>query len=207
MEHYGHGIVRAPRHVEGATVDDHIKTAVDSRAGSEPRAPPVELPAFPRGEQLLNHYYATVHQAYPLVPWPRLQAAFDRAYHEGLDRLPSDARALLLGVFACGALRDGEEAARPFLNHASAAIAPFAAGTHLTLDAVRATALAAIAHAEMNRPAAAFVMLGTAVRAAQDMGLHQRSAVRTVAEEDARYNLWWSLYSLERWVPVVGLDV
>ena len=194
VEYYGRGIISPPRHVEGTMVGGSgspIETAHTNRW-------PAELPPLHQGQQLLNDYYATVHQSYPFVHWQRLQSDFDRAYREGLHSLPVDSRGVLLGVFACGALRDSPEHGRPYAEAAWASISFWAADS--TMDLIRASMLSTLYLVEMNRMSAAFIMLGAAVRAAQDLGLHWPLPTRSAAEEDSRYDLWWSLYCVERYV-------
>jgi hypothetical protein len=43
-------------------------------------------------------------------------------------------------------------------------------------------------------------LMGYVVRAAQDAGLHHKTNMRTAEEEDRRSKLWWSIFSLERYL-------
>ena len=208
MENYGRGLISAPRHVEGSGT---LGGGGSGGGGGSPaeaghgKLELVDLPPVQRGEQLLADYHATVHQVYPFINWASLQANFDRAYREGIDRLPTDARAVLLGVLACGALRENHEHGRPYQEAARASISFWMAAP--TMDLIRASMLSFVFLVETNRTSTAFIMIGAAMRAAQELGLHHKTVIRSAAEEESRYNLWWSLYCLERCVAGLPLPL
>ena len=197
MEHHGAGVLNAPRYVEGPG---------DWKApGSQSlKAWPVELPPVQQGEKYLADYHATTHRTLPFVHWPALRNHFDQAYQErSLDRIPSDSRAVLLGVFACGSLSESPASGQPFQDSVWSELGDWPSAPNVEL--IRAAMLGSVFLAETSRMSAAFIQVGAAVRAAQHLGLHQRSNVRSAVEEERRHHVWWSLFCMERYAgPAVA---
>ncbi|KAK2762932.1 hypothetical protein FQN53_007423 [Emmonsiellopsis sp. PD_33] len=66
------------------------------------------------------------------------------------------------------------------------------------VDQVRAAMLISIYMYEMNLKSASWVWLGSAVRIAQDLGLHVNSGSWAPMDAEIRKRVWWALYSWER---------
>ena len=186
VENYGRGIVRAP-------------TSVEPRGnGPSSPAPTPELPPQHVGEYLFRDYGAMLQPAFPFLHWPTTMQKFDQAYREGsLSRIPSDTAAVIFGIFACGSLREHPEDGKKYFDTARVLMNFWT--TAPTMDLIRAAMLCGIFSVETNNRSAGFTLMGYAVRAAQEIGLHHRIATRSVAEEEKRYQLWWSLYCTERY--------
>ena len=185
VENYGRGLVKAP-------------TSVEPRGnGPSPQAPVPELPPQHTGEHLFRDYNAMLQPAFPFLHWPTTTQKFDQVYREGsLSRIPSDTAAVIFGIFACGSLREHPEDGRKYFETARVLMDFWTAAP--TMDLIRAAMLCGIFSVETNNRSAGFTLMGYAVRAAQEIGLHHRIATRSVAEEEKRYQLWWSLYCTER---------
>lgn len=67
-----------------------------------------------------------------------------------------------------------------------------------TLDHARAALLTSIFLTEMNMKSAAWVWLGSALRIAQDIGLHHESGTWSVSEGEMRRRVWWAIYVWDR---------
>ena len=182
---YGRGIFRPPTNI---------------RPRSNPRSPPVssaELPPKDLGEKLVEDYRSYLHQKFPFVDWRLLSEEFDRAYRDDPPHVAhGESSAVLFGVFACGSLRNHLEEGDRFFA-ALKLLVDFWAATP-TVELIRAMLLSHLFLMETNNLSAAFNMIGHAVRAAQDLGLHHRGSVVSTEAEQLERNLWLTLYSLER---------
>jgi hypothetical protein len=69
---------------------------------------------------------------------------------------------------------------------------------HPSVNLVRAAVLGAFFLVESNQRRRAFALIGYAVRIAQDVGLHRRTGMLSLQEEDFRYRLWSVLVWVER---------
>ena len=186
MRVYGRGIFRPP-------------TAINPR--SNPRSPRVSSPELPPkdlGAKLVEDYKACLHQKFPFVDWKLLSQQFDRAYRdEPVQAVHGESAAVLFGVFACGALRNHLDEGRRFFA-ALKLLVDFWATTP-TMELIRAMLLSCLFLIETNNMSAAFSMVGHAVRAAQDIGLHHQTSATTSEEEELKRNLWLTLFCIERY--------
>jgi len=70
----------------------------------------------------------------------------------------------------------------------------------LTIDHARASFLLAIYCYERNLRSAGWIWLGSAVRTAQDIGLHLEITPLPVIEAEMRRRIWWAIYACDRYV-------
>src|SRR5690606_30028910 len=67
-----------------------------------------------------------------------------------------------------------------------------------TIDHARAALLTSIYLFEINRKSAAWTWLGSAVRIAQDIGLHRETGPWGQIEAEMRKRVWWGIYVWDR---------
>lgn len=191
IRNYGRGVIKVPPPYRQAASSNII-------AENAPALPPK-----PVADRLLGQYHACVHSVLPIIHWPSFTAEYEQVYQAGTLRgARREWTAVLFGVFACGAMHtlepNKEQESRGYLL-ASQSVAD----TWLddfTLDQARVTLLASIALYEMNSRSASWVWLGTAVRIAQDIGLHMESGPWPAVEAEMRKRLWWGIYAWDRYV-------
>ena len=183
---HGRGIFRAP---------------TSSRSRSNPRSPPVSLPILPPralGERLVEDYRSWLHQKFPFVDLDLVSQQFDEVYGtEGLQVPYNESAAVLFGVFACGALWNHVEEGHKYFSALKLLIDFWEAAP--TLQLIRAMLLSCLFLIETNSTSTAFNMMGHAVRAAQDLGLHHQGDSSPVEGGSLKRNLWLVLFCLERY--------
>lgn len=161
-------------------------------------APP--LPSKPIADHLLSQYHAHVHSTLPVVRWPDFLAEYEQMFRTGsLQAAPRDWTAVLFGVLACGALHtldddrrreyDGRELLRIACNVIDMGQDDF------SIDRVRAALLVSVFLYERNSKSACWVWIGSAVRLAQELGLHLESGS---SDSEARKRVWWGVYIWDR---------
>jgi hypothetical protein len=188
---YGRGIIKVP---------PPYRQAASSNVIAE-NAP--ALPPKPVADRLLGQFQACIHSVLPIIHWPSFTADYEQVYQAGTLRgARREWTAVLFGVFACGSMHtlepNKEKEAREFLLTSQSV-----ADTWLddfTLDQARVALLASIAFYEMNSKSPSWVWLGTAVRIAQDIGLHMESGPWPAVEAEMRKRLWWGIYAWDRYV-------
>ena len=192
MRIYGRGIFRPPTGFSPRSQPRSLQTS------------PPELPPKSFGEKLVEDYRACQHQKFPFVDWKLLSNQFDQAYRdEPAHAAQGESAAVLFGVFACGALRDHLEEGQKFFATLKLLVDFWAATP--TMELIRAMLLSCMFLIETNSTSAAFSMMGHAVRAAQDIGLHHRGNAGTTEEEKMKKNLWLTLFCLERYENILDL--
>lgn len=162
------------------------------------------LPPKQAAELLLRSYYSSTHTMTPTIHWPTFQQTFDGLYGPGApSRVTPAFMSMFFAVLAVGRLFAGDDealrgyTAASLIEAARNLVDPW--NNEYTLDNVRAVALITMALNEMNLKSAAWSSLGTAVRMAQDIGMHlEFGAWPGVIEAEMRRRTWWTLYILDR---------
>ncbi|KAI0136831.1 fungal-specific transcription factor domain-containing protein [Xylariales sp. AK1849] len=166
--------------------------------------PPLpQLPPQPVAGTLLRSYYGAVHIMIPLLHWPTLQHEVEELYQPGgLQRAPTSWLSMFFAVLAMGSLFSGDPhrertyRAAEFLDVSRNLADPW--NNDFVLDNVRALFLTSLTLNELNLKSAAWAWLGSAVRAAQDIGLHLETGARSRVEADMRRRVWWAVYIVDR---------
>ncbi|KAK3371182.1 fungal-specific transcription factor domain-containing protein, partial [Lasiosphaeria ovina] len=161
------------------------------------------LPPRQATEPLLRAYYASAHTMTPIVHWPSFQQAVDNLYKPGSSvRVPQTFMSLFFAVLAVGRLFTVENeqnraySAAHLVETARTLIDPW--NNEPVLDNARTLVLISIALNELNLKSAAWTWLGSAVRAAQDIGLYSESGPWPIIEGEMRRRTWWTIYILDR---------
>lgn len=162
---------------------------------------PAPLPPKPLADRLLSQYHACIHSVLPVIHWPSFLADYEQVYRTGsLRSTPREWAAVLFGVLACGSLhtldrsreQDGKEFVRTSCNIIDVWQDDF------TVDRARAALLVSIFLYEVNSKSASWVWIGSAVRVAQEIGLHLDSGPWPPLECEMRKRVWWGMYAWDR---------
>ncbi|GME31940.1 hypothetical protein GTA08_BOTSDO07339 [Neofusicoccum parvum] len=163
-------------------------------------------------DRLLSQYHASHHLFAPVVHWPTFQAEVEKMYVVGsFEGAPQTWVSFFFAVLACGSLHTTDSSSgsptpdvegKTFMEIAARSINTWT--DDLTVDAARTTLLVSFFLTEMNLKSAGWVWLGSAVRIAQDLGLHCETGPWPVVEGEVRRRVWWTIYS---WDRLLSLEV
>lgn len=176
--------------------------------GAAPTLPPKHV-----ADQLLLQYYNCIHSVLPVLHWPSFSAKYEEIYQKGsLLGVSTEWAAVLFGVLACGTAHtaepDWEEKGKEFVRLSSGIIDVWQ--DNFNLDRARAALLVSIFLYEVNSKSASWVWIGSAVRVAQEIGLHIDLGPWPPVEGEMRKRLWWGLYTWDRfvsWLPMLVISL
>lgn len=162
-------------------------------------APP--LPSKDVADRLLAQYYACIHSVLPVLHWPTFIAEYEKVYQaRSLLGIPREWASVLFAIFACGSLhmleKTREDDGKEFIKISCGVIDVWQ--DNFTLDQARAALLVSIFLYEVNSKSASWVWIGSAVRVAQEIGLHIESGPWSTLEAETRRRLWWGMYAWDR---------
>ena len=197
LRHYGRGILKVPTPYRQQGPESLV-------TGDAPELPPKTL-----ADHLLAQYFNCIHSVLPVLHWPIFMAEYEKVYRSGsLLGISNEWAAVLFGVFACGAIHtnelDREEQGKKYIRTSCGIIDVW--HDNFNLDRARAALLASIFLYEVNSKSASWVWIGSAVRVAQEMGLHIESGPWPAVEGEMRKRVWWGLYAWDRFVMPKYLD-
>ena len=186
---YGAGVVRVPPPYRQVLPSSYV-------TDNGPALPPKSL-----ADRLLAQYHAYVHSVLPFIHWPSFKAEYEKVYQRGT--LQGSLRAwaaVLFGVFACGVMHSLEPSkkqdAQAYLLTSHTIVDMWL--DDFTLDQARVSLLVSIVLYEMNSRSSSWIWLGSAVRIAQDIGLHMESGPWSTVDREMRRRLWWGIYAWDR---------
>lgn len=189
LRHYGRGILKVPTpyRQQGA---ESLVTA------NAPELPPKDL-----ADHLLAQYFGCIHSVLPVLHWPIFITEYEKVYRSGsLLGVSTEWAAVLFGVFACGAIHTNEanreEEGKKYVRTSCGIIDVW--HDNFNLDRARAALLASIFLYEVNSKSASWVWIASAVRVAQEIGLHTNSGPWPAVEGEMRKRVWWGLYAWDR---------
>ncbi|KAK3903636.1 fungal-specific transcription factor domain-containing protein [Staphylotrichum tortipilum] len=164
------------------------------------------LPPRQTTEILLRAYYASTHSLTPLMHWNTFTQTVDGLYRPGSPlRVTQAFMSVFFAVLTVGRLFTAENdhthayPAPQLLETTRSLIDPWS--NEYELDNARALVLITLALNELNLKSAACSWLGSAVRVAQDLGLHTEPATAaqtSYIEAEMRRRTWWAIYILDR---------
>ncbi|KAF9883178.1 hypothetical protein FE257_003898 [Aspergillus nanangensis] len=189
MRNYGRGIIKVPA--------PYRRQGPKSLLASNPP----QLPPKDDADRLLNQYYTCIHSVLPVIHWPSFHADYEKVYQAGtLLGVPREWAAVLFGVLACGSLHTLDELrerkGKEFVRISCGVIDVWQ--DNFTLDQARAALLVSIFLYEVNAKSASWVWIGSAVRVAQEIGLHVNSGPWPALEGEMRKRVWWGMYAWDR---------
>lgn len=167
---------------------------------------PPPLPSRQVTDRLLSQYYDSIHRSYPLIHWPTFQHEVEKVYSTGnFHIMPQAWMASFFAVLACGTLQTmdslsqfprAEVEGMSYLDISAQALNNWT--DELAIDHARASLLMSIFATEVNLKSTGLVWLGSAVRIAQDIGLHWETGPWPVVEGEIRRRVWWAIYVWDR---------
>ncbi|PWY90112.1 putative C6 transcription factor [Aspergillus heteromorphus CBS 117.55] len=189
LRKYGKGILRVPPPYRQQGPSSVLST-------DPPRLPPKEV-----ADRLLGQYYACIHAVLPVIHWPTFADQYEKVYQAGsLLGVPREWAAVLFGVFACGCLHtldaNREQEGKDYVKVSCGVIDVWQ--DNFTLDQARAALLVSIFLYEVNSQSASWVWIGSAIRVAQEIGLHLESGPWSLLEGEMRKRVWWGMYTWDR---------
>lgn len=171
----------------------------------------IELPPLPSrsdADQLLNFYFECIHRQFPVLHWQTFHLQYVEVFEGTGSHKPPEWMALLLVVLACGALstRDPNRMseAQDYLTRAVSTINFWE--DDVSINQAVVAFLASIFLAEVNRKSASWIWLGSALRIAQDIGLHVQGGQWSPVEGEMRKRIWYSFYVWDRYIIVSQVD-
>lgn len=189
LRRHGRGILKVPTPYRAQGPESLV-------TGNAPDLPPKGV-----ADHLLARYFNCVHSVLPVLHWPTFIGEYENIYRSGsLLGVSNEWAAVLFGVFACGAIHttepNREEEGKKYVRTSCGIIDVW--HDNFNLDRARAALLASIFLYEVNSKSASWVWIGSAVRVAQEIGLHIASGPWTAVEGEMRTRLWWALYAWDR---------
>lgn len=190
MKDFGRGVMKfAPKYRQ------HDPRKVDSQ---QFRLPPRDF-----ADRLIQHYYDCVHSFSPILYWPSFYEQYAHVYQYGITSDTSKQwLALYFNVLACGSLfmlgPDRFANAEVYMHQGKNLLDLFE--DDFTMDHARVAFLSSICLFELNMRSASWAWLGTAIRIAQDIGLHIQSTDQSPVEEEMKKRVWYTLYIWDRYV-------
>ena len=158
------------------------------------------LPGLPPrhvADEILGQYRASFHATLPILHWPSFTQQYEAVYREGsLHAVQRIWGALFFAVLGCGTLHRARQDGQYYHDVSKSLVNPWA--EDLSLDHTRCALLTSIFLVEMNFKSAGWVWLGSAVRMAQDIGLHYEARTWPSVEDEMRRRVWWSIYACDR---------
>ena len=165
------------------------------------------LPPRQTAEAFLRSYYVSTHSVTPIMHWNTFTQTVDGLYRPGNSLRVSEAfMSMFFAVLTVGRLFTVENeqnraySATQLLETTRTMIDPWS--NEYELDNARALVLIAMALNELNLKSAACAWLGSAVRVAQDLGLHTEPVAASFIEAEMRRRTWWTIYILDRSLAV-----
>ncbi|KAJ5361995.1 hypothetical protein N7541_002839 [Penicillium brevicompactum] len=189
LRHYGRGIMKVPTPYRAQGAESLV-------TGNAPELPPKRL-----ADHLVAQYFNCVHSGLPVLHWPTFTAEYEKVYRSGtLLGVSNEWAAVLFGVFACGNIHttepNREEEGKKYVRISCGIIDVW--HDNFNLDRARAALLASIFLYEVNSKSASWVWIASAVRVAQEIGLHLDSGPWPAIEGEMRKRVWWGLYAWDR---------
>lgn len=168
----------------------------------------LELPPRHITNQLLAQYHSHLHRHAPMIHWTSFTREVDRIYAQGnFQGCPQVWIGVFFAVLINGMLQtvdrsieglnpdtDGMKMLIPCVRMVNTWI------DNLTIDHARVQFLVSNFLSELNLKDTGWVWLGSAVRVAQDMGLHLETGPWSPLELEARRRVAWTIFGCDRYV-------
>ncbi|PVG01042.1 hypothetical protein CPB86DRAFT_805498 [Serendipita vermifera] len=179
-----------------------------------PSAEEVEYPERDLADSLVEAYFERFHFLLPVLDKPLFLARYNTLMDErGSGEQPGFV-AVVFAVFAVAArfLDDPRIKSKNYMDPRSTAMIFYERAmmlyiidhTRTQMAHVQCFALLSTFLASLNRLPQAWLLVGQAVRTAQDLGLHRspKPLKLTKVEKETRRKVWWCVYGLDRCLAV-----
>ncbi|KAJ3523020.1 hypothetical protein NM688_g8792 [Phlebia brevispora] len=174
----------------------------------------VEYPPRDLADKLVEAYFSRFHFLMPIIDKPsflkRYDFLMDHTNDANLARAETPFIALVNAVFACAAkmvddprLSAGEgldDGGMGMVYYERALILQYISHTSMQVEHVQCFLLMSSFLCSVNCLPQAWILVGQAVRIAQDIGLHRspRRLLITPIDKETRRKVWWGCYTLDR---------
>ena len=163
------------------------------------------LPPRATADRYMQFYFECIHRHYPVLHWQTFRQHYLELYEGGgVQALPPELIAVMFVVFACGALSTRDtQSLKEAQEHLTRAVSTinFWEDDVSTNQAIVAF-LASLFLAEVNRKTASWIWAGSAIRMAQDLGLHVQGGQWSPVEGEMRKRIWYSFYVWDRYASL-----
>ena len=197
IRNYGRGLFKVPPLYRQPA----FEPSLDPSKSPVPSLPPKHI-----ADHLLSQYHGSVHISAPLLHWPTFVREYETVYRNGSFQ---GQRKIWVSTFfaalACGTLYtvdrselqiDPEKEGVIFKETSIRYVNTWT--DNVTIDHARTCLLLSIFSIGLNYTASGWIWLGSAIRMAQDVGLHNESGPWPIVEAEMRRRVWWSIYALDR---------
>jgi hypothetical protein len=170
-----------------------------------------EMPIRSDFAHLSRAYLDSIHESFPILHWPTFQHEVDQIYtarsFQGTSR---EWIGLFFAVLACGTLQTptnspgllkGANNGTRYFEIATHALTPWP--HELMTTHAKASLLLSIFATESNMKSAGSILLASAARIAQSLGLNSETESWPIDEGEMRRRLWWSIYAWDRYACTV----
>lgn len=171
----------------------------------------ISLPPKHVADRFLSHYHGSVHVYAPQLHWPTFIQEYESLYSAGtLQNCRKIWVCLFFAVLACGTLMDPQPNG-PAQDSEGAGYLDISIknlntwSDELTVEHACTALLISIFFVEVNLRSPSWVYLGSAIRVAQDIGLHVERGPFPPLEAEMRRRVWWSIYNWDRYVLTARL--
>ncbi|KAI0049592.1 hypothetical protein FA95DRAFT_1488883 [Auriscalpium vulgare] len=173
----------------------------------------VEYPERDLADKLVEAYFSRFHYLIPILDKPTFMRQYnylmDRTTDRSLARTETAFISLVFAVFACSAQLvedprlNGEkpdEGGMGMVYYERALILHYISHASIQVAHVQCFILMSSFLCSVNCLPQAWLLIGQAVRAAQDLGLHRspRRLLIPSIEKETRRKIWWGVYTLDR---------
>ncbi|KAI9660566.1 MAG: hypothetical protein M1821_009918 [Bathelium mastoideum] len=201
IRNYGRGLFRVPTLYRQPALEPSLEPA------KAPQLPPKHI-----ADRLLSQYHGSIHNYAPLLHWPTFVQEYESVYRNGSFQGQRKIWvAMFFATLACGTVHtvdrselqiDPEKEGVTFKETCIRYMNTWT--DNITIDHARTCLLLSMFSIELNYTASGWVWLGSAIRMAQDMGLHKESGPWPVIETENRRRVWWSIYAVDR---IISLEL
>ncbi|KZT62356.1 hypothetical protein CALCODRAFT_548993 [Calocera cornea HHB12733] len=177
-----------------------------------PSSNEVEYPSRDLADALVDAYFARFHHTLPVLDKITFLAKYHDHMERGTYRDDAGFQSTIFGVFAIAArfhndprLGDvNKDGGLAMTFYDRAMILHFIGATKTQLAHVQCVVLLSSFLASWNLLAESWLLLGQAVRTAQDLGLHRAApkSSLTPIEREMHKRIWWSVYMLDRLLAI-----
>ncbi|KAI5120922.1 hypothetical protein M0805_002902 [Coniferiporia weirii] len=176
-----------------------------------PSTEDVEYPDRDLADKLVDAYFKRLHFLLPVMDKPSFLVAYKNLMDNKNDvsyvRMRTPFIALVFAVFACAArivddvrLGDSDDGGLGMVYYERALILHYISHASIQIAHVQCIVLLSSFLCAVNCLPQAWLLVGQAVRMAQDLGLHRHSGHSSIKsiEKQVRRKVFWCVYSLDR---------
>ncbi|KAL4075802.1 fungal-specific transcription factor domain-containing protein [Scleroderma citrinum] len=178
-----------------------------------PRAEEVEYPEEDLCDKLVEVYFQRLHFLMPVLDKPSFMIRYKKLMQmrHDTDFLDTEAAftSVVFAIFACTArlVEDvrlskdsSDDGGMGMVYYERALILHYISHTSIQVSHVQSFILMSMFLCTINCLPQAWILVGQAVRTAQDLGLHRSPRRLTISpiEKETRRKIWWNVYCLDR---------